>query len=212
MRRRASAVAALIAVAATAGCGGETKTVTETAAASVATSSSSASVPPPTTTTSSATNSTTSGPLQLGQSATFAGDQIIGSGAGEQVAVTVVKFVDPATQGIISLGVAAPPAPPGQRYVEVELKLDSEGTAAYSDSPGDELSLMSRSTGGPVGQAMPETTGPGQCATDLSTSVNIAPGQTERGCVYFQVPAGQKIDAVQYQTQGGDYQATWNVH
>jgi hypothetical protein len=81
------------------------------------------------------------------------------------------------------------------RYVEVKLSLSSTGTAPYSDSPGMELSLISKSTNGPVGQNMPGTTGPGQCATDLSTSVNIPPGQTVRGCLFFQVPgAGRPAD------------------
>ena len=153
------------------------------------------------------------GPLSLGQSATFVGGQIVGEGAGEQVSVTVQRVIDPVTSGIVTLGVAAPPPPAGVRYLEVELRLQSTGTAPYSDSPGMETSLISKSTNGSVGQNMPGTTGPGQCATDLSTGVNIAPGQTESGCLFFQVPVDQQIGSVQYQTQGGGagYQATWTL-
>ena len=172
------------------------------------TSASSTTQPP---TSSQASGSTS--PLTLGQSADFAGDAIIGSGAGEKVSVTVQRVIDPITSGVISLGVSAPPPPVGQRRVVVELSIQSTGTSAYSDSPGQELSLISKSTNGPVGQATPGTTGPGQCATDLSVGVNIAAGQTERGCVFFQVPSDQQISAVQYQTQGGEggNLATWTV-
>ena len=158
--------------------------------------------------TSTSSNSTVS----VGQSAQFAGGGIVGEGAGEEVSVTVQRVVDPATKGVIELGTPAQAPPAGMRRVAVKLSLVSLGTAPYSDSPGQELSLISKGTGGPVGQATPGTTGPGQCATDLSTSVNIAPSsETERGCVFFQVPSDQQISAVQYQTQGGGYVATWTV-
>ena len=194
---------AIIGVIGLAACGGSS---THSA---TATTDTSASAPAQSTTSSqtSASNST----LSLGQSAQFAGGEIVGEGAGEEVSVTVQRVIDPATKGVIELGTPAQPPPAGMRRVAVKLSLVSIGTAPYSDSPGQELSLISKSTGGPVGQATPGTTGPGQCATDLSTSVNIASGETERGCVFFQVPSDQQISAVQYQTQGGGYVATWTV-
>ncbi len=215
---------AVVAAVGLGGCGGSgsrSTTTTNCPPGQVPVGSVGACAPPATSTPSSVPTQTTAAsqssgntsPLRLGQSADFVGNGIVGSGAGEQASVTVQRVIDPATNGIISLGTAAPPPPAGQRYVGIKLSIQSTGTIPYSDSPGNELSLISKSTGGPVGQAMPGTTGPGQCATDLSTSVNIAPGQTERGCVFFQVPAGQQLSAVQYQTQGGGpgYQATWNV-
>jgi hypothetical protein len=211
---RSSLSAFAVGVLALAGCGGGTKTVIETAANSSSSSLPTASAPPATSgTPSTETTASSAAPLSLGQSASFVGGEIVGSGAGEQVSVTVQRVIDPATSGIVRLGSAAPPAPAGMRYVEVKLSLLSTGTAPYSDSPGMELSLISKSTNGPVGQNIPGTTGPGQCATDLSTSVNIPPGQTESGCLFFQAPVDQQIGAVQYQTQGGGpgYQATWTV-
>jgi hypothetical protein len=123
--------------------------------------------------------------------------------------VTVQSVIDPFTSAIVLGTPGSPPA--GQRFVAVKLSIRSTGTEPYSDSPGMEMSLISKSTNGPVGQAAPGTTGPGECATDLSESVNIAPGQTESGCVVFQVPNGQQISAVQYETQGGEggNLATW---
>ena len=40
----------------------------------------------------------------IGQSASFAGDQIVGSGKGEQVSVTVQRVLDQGTSGIRYLG------------------------------------------------------------------------------------------------------------
>jgi hypothetical protein len=158
-----------------------------------------------------AQSSESASPLALGQSADFAGDEIIGSGAGEQASLTVQRVIDPFPNPIVLGTPGSPPA--GQRYVGVELTIQSTGTAPYSDSPGMEMSLISKSTNGPVGEVGPGVTGAGQCATDLSEGVNIAPGQTERGCVVFQVPSDQQISAVQYQTQDGEggNLATWNV-
>ena len=122
----------------------------------------------------------------------------------------VQRVIDPFPNPIV-LGTPGA-APAGQRYVGVELTVLSTGTAPYSDSPGTEMSLVSKSTNGPVGEVGPGVTGAGQCATDLSEGVNIASGQTERGCVVFQVPSDEQISLVQYQTQGGasGNLATWN--
>lgn len=162
---------------------------------------------------STATTNNSQGPLSLGQAAQFAGGVIIGQGADEMASVTVQHVIDPADRGVISLGIAAPPAPSGQRRVAIELSVQNIGSGSWSESPGDLLSLISKSTNGPVGQALPGTTGPGQCATDLSQAANIAPGQTEKGCVFFQVPTDQQIRAVQFETQDGEggNLATWNV-
>jgi hypothetical protein len=150
--------------------------------------------------------------LRIGQSASFAGDQIIGSGKGEQVSVTVQRVLDEGTSGIHYLGARAPALPRGQRRIAVELTFRSTGKAAYDDSPEDDLSLNGPRSIGAVGKVLPGITGPGQCASDLSTSVDVPPGRTDPGCVFFQVRRGQKISAVRYQTQAGHYLATWAVH
>ena len=151
--------------------------------------------------------------LRLGQSASFAGDQILGSGKGMQVSVTVQRVIDPLTGRIEYLGERAPGMPRGQQRIAVAMTFKSTGTANYDDSPEEELSLIAPDSRGPVGKVLlPGTTGQGQCAADLASSVDVAPGSTDRGCVFFQVPTGQKISAVRYQTQAGHYLATWSVH
>lgn len=135
------------------------------------------------TTTSQASGSAS--PLALGQSADFAGNQIIGSGAGEGATVTVQRVIDPFPNPIVLGTPGSPPA--GQRFVGVELTIQNTGTAPYSDSPGTEMSLISKSTNGPVGQAGP-VTGAGQCATDLSASVNIPPGRPSEDASCFKCP------------------------
>ena len=198
---------AAVAMLTLSGCGGATKTVTET---SPPTSSASASAGPTTVTSqngvstaaTSAANSSPGAPLALGESASFVGEEIIGGGPNPppQVSVTVRAVIDPLSDASFA-GISAP-QPAGQRYVAVQLKIQNTSGVAYSDSPSGELSLMSASTGGPVGDAAPGVTGPGQCVTDMST-VTVQPGATEHGCVIFEVPNGQQLASVQYETQGG---------
>jgi hypothetical protein len=150
--------------------------------------------------------------LRIGQSASFAGNQIVGSGTGEQVSVTVQGVIDEGTSGIHWLGARAPALPRGQRRIAVELTFRSTGKAAYDDSPENELSLIGPRSNGAVGKVLPGITGRGQCVSDLSTSVDVPPGGIDPGCVFFQVGSGQKIIAVRYQTQAGHYLATWALH
>jgi Domain of unknown function (DUF4352) len=162
-------------------------------------------------TTSTATSSSPGAPIALGESASFVGEEIIGGGPNPppEVAVTVQAVIDPL--GNATFAGSSAPKPAGQRYVAVQLKIQNTSGVAYSDSPSGELSLMSASTGGPVGDAAP-VTGPGQCVTDMST-VTVQPGATERGCVVFEVPNGQQLASVQYETQGGagGNLATWKL-
>lgn len=149
--------------------------------------------------------------LRIGQSASFAGDQIVGSGKGEQISVTVQRVVNQGAKGVRYLGAPAPAVPRGQRRIAVELTFRSTGTAAYNDSPENELSVLGPGSRGPVGKVLVGFTGPGQCVDDLSASVDIPPGRIAPGCVFFQVPSDQKVIGVRYQTQGGHYLATWAV-
>jgi hypothetical protein len=150
--------------------------------------------------------------LRLGQSASFAGNQIVGSGKGEQVSVTVQAVNDSETNGIRYLGQRASAPPRGHRRIAVELTFKSTGTAAYNDSPEEELSLIGAGSGSSAVKVLAGTTGRGQCASDVSLGVDIPPGYIERGCVFFQVPNDSRISAVRYQTQAGHYRATWAVH
>jgi hypothetical protein len=150
--------------------------------------------------------------LRLGRSASFAGDQIVGSGKGEQVSVTVQSVVGSETRGIRYLGQKAPAPPRGQRWIAVELTFKSTGTAAYNDSPEEELSLIGAGSRSSAFKVLPGTTGRGQCASDLSVGVDIPPGYIDRGCVFYQVPSASRISAVRYETQAGRYRATWAVH
>lgn len=127
--------------------------------------------------------------------------------------MTVQRVIDAGTRGVRYLGRLAPAPPSGQQRIAVEMTFRSIGTAAYDDSPEDELSLIASGSGRSVGKVLPGfTSSRGQCRSDLSTSVDIPPGHIDPGCVFFQVRTGQKIGAVRYQTQGGHYLATWVVH
>ncbi|MER6784367.1 DUF4352 domain-containing protein [Streptomyces sp. NPDC000658] len=180
MRRLiALALAAPIALAASA-CGGKTVTTTPTTSAPeqrTTTPQPSASMP-------------TAAP-----SAASVGDtlNLTGTAKGESLAVTVVKVVDPAAaQDEFS----SPDA--GKRFVAVQFRLRNTGSAVYNDSP--ENGTKARDTQGQQFGASIEETAAGP---DFGGSVTLVPGDTALGFITFEVPANSKIAKVQFAMASG---------
>jgi hypothetical protein len=97
------------------------------------------------------------------------------------------------------------------RYAAVKLSIQNIGAVKYADSPGQEVSLVSETTGGYVGRVMHQPVRARGCRRDLSRFVELPPGGHLVGCVFFLLPPRQRVAAVQYHTQGGDgpNAATW---
>lgn len=123
----------------------------------------------------------------LGHSLTLQGN------GGESLAVTAEKVIDPLPVG------SADQADPGQRYVGVQITLRNVGSAPYSDSPSNGATLISNANE----QAQSTIVSGGPCGNDFQSSVKLAPGTTQQGCVPFQLSDGQIAKTFQFTLDSG---------
>jgi hypothetical protein len=170
------------------------------ALATTACSSNAASPQTVTTTTTQATTTTTENPKP--PATTTAKKSAIGVPAtvkaanGAVAEVTIVKVVDPAT----ATG-GYGPAPAGQHYEAIQLKILNKGPGRFDDSPmygvrgadskGEDLNIQA---------GMPVTSG---AALDVLAGVKLGEGDTALGYVTYKVPNGEKITRIQYTPTGG---------
>lgn len=150
--------------------------------------------------------------VALGASIPFTGDGNPGAGNEPRELVTVARVFQPAaTRGPSGERRAAPA---GYRLVEVDLRLRELAAPAYHGNPGGETSLISESTGGYVGRRVAGIAASATCRRNLLRTVSITRGEAVRGCVFFEVPASQRVNAVQFDTHVGIGQnvATWAVN
>lgn len=124
---------------------------------------------------------TTTQPASPTQRAEVGGTLTLAGNGGESMAVTVDRVMDP-------LQVAPyDHAGSGQRYVGVQITLKNVGFVAYLDSPSNGATLLSNANQ----QATSETVSAGPCGNFFASSANIAPGNTQQGCIAFEMPMGQ---------------------
>ena len=147
-------------------------------------------------------NSLSSDAAPTGTPVPFAGGAVAGAQPESRELVTVVGLVRPR---LLLPGLRR------HRYAVVELSIRNVGSVIYADSPGQEVSLVSSTTGGYVGHVTRPPVRVRGCRRDLSRPVQLAPGGRLDGCVFFLLPPGQRVTAVQYHTQGGEgpNAATW---
>jgi hypothetical protein len=92
---------------------------------------------------------------------------------------------------------AAPEA--GDRFISVQVRLRNIGSAAYSDSPDNEVVVVDSK-----GQSYQSwIIAPGVGCPQFPATEKIAPGDTGLGCIVFQVPSGAKITKVQVTLNSG---------
>lgn len=107
--------------------------------------------------------------------------------------MTVVSVVDPDSP---ANQFESPSA--GDRYESVQFRIVNSGTSAYQDDPLSEASAKD-AAGQNMQLAFVSSTAAG---AQMSSSVNLAPGDTALGFITFDVPAGDRIAQVQYSTEG----------
>lgn len=131
------------------------------------------------------------------------GDTIEIKARGTDLAVTLVRIVDPAKGGDELIHPAA-----GHHYVAVQVRIVNKGQKVYSDDPVVNVKAKNAD-----GEAMSKTFTTTTAGADMPTSVDLTPGDTALGFVDFEVPDGQKIAQVQYAltTFGGDGVAQWTL-
>ncbi|MFD4528612.1 DUF4352 domain-containing protein [Streptomyces sp. NPDC058470] len=128
---------------------------------------------------------------------------LTGNGDGEQLAVTVVKVVDPAGS---KNEFSTPEA--GTRFVAVQFRLKNTGTAVYDDSPSNGAKVVDAQ-----GQQFDATIEDTTAGPSFPASVTVAPGDTGLGFITFEVPTASKIAKVQFALNSGFSGNTgqWNV-
>ena len=132
------------------------------------------------------------------------GDQISLSGAGGlQMGVTVEQVMDPLTVGEYDQ------ADVGQRYVGVQITLKNLGDVAYSDSPSNGSTLLSASGE----QADSQIVSGGPCGNEFGSRTNIAPGESQQGCIAFEMPQGESAGEFQFTLNSGfaDQTGEWSL-
>ncbi|NUL09083.1 DUF4352 domain-containing protein [Streptomyces lunaelactis] len=128
---------------------------------------------------------------------------IKGSEDGEQLDVTIKKWIDPA-KGADEFFVPAD----GQRWVAAQFELVNTGTAVYADSPSNGAQVAD-SEGQRFGTTFADiTAGP-----SMTSDAQVPPGEKALGYVVFEVPDGSKITSVQFAMNSGfaDQTAQWSV-
>jgi hypothetical protein len=124
--------------------------------------------------------------------------------SGDKLAVTLVKVDAKASS---TDGFSTPPA--GDSYYAVQVQIKDVGTAAWSDSPSNCLTVKDGK-----GQAFQADLVEGISSGPLMTSsANIAAGDSTLGWVVFDVPSGDKVAEVQFTPLSGMASSTaqWSL-
>jgi hypothetical protein len=100
-------------------------------------------------------------------------------------------------------------ADPGERFVGVQITLHNVGTVPYSDSPSNGATLLSSDDE----QAESEIVTGGPCANGFASDVKIAPGDSQQGCVAFELPDGESPATFQFTLDSGfaDDTGQWSL-
>jgi hypothetical protein len=186
MRTRTALPAAVLLLAASAGCASTGSSVNTTAASSA----------PSVTPVASSPSKPAAKPAQVGDSVGVTGF------GGEKLTVQLVK-VFPDAKGADEF--TSPDS--GKQFYAVQLRITNAGSKAYSDSPDNCVVL--RDTSGQQFQSDLSNVTAGQSFG----SVNLAAGDSVLGVVVFQVPVGDKPVKVQFTPDSGmaDSTAQWNL-
>ncbi|MFJ2868774.1 DUF4352 domain-containing protein [Kitasatospora sp. NPDC087314] len=116
-----------------------------------------------------------------------------GMDKGNTADVTTVKVVDPAESANEYLKPAD-----GKRYVAVQFQIKAAGAQAYSEAPWGSAKVVD-AQGQAYGPSLAET----KAGPAFQTPTNIAPGETGKGFVTFEVPVDAKLDKVQFALDNG---------
>ena len=108
--------------------------------------------------------------------------------------VMVVKVIDPA-QGADQF--TTPDA--GKRFVGVEVTINDTGKAALSDDANSTLSVI----GSDSQDYSADFSSISECTNFNNGSYNIASGQSQTGCVTFQIPNAVTVAKVQFTDNAG---------
>jgi len=155
-------------------------------------------------TTTATTSKKTSSPKQT---TAHIGDTLTLSGTkeGEQIAVTIKKWADPAKGNDQYI-----PPQKGMRWVAGQFELTNTGTAVYADSPGNSAQVADTK-----GQRFRSTMAAGTLAAgpEMTSGLKLPRGEKALGWIVFEVPKDSKVASVQFTMNSGfaDETGQWNI-
>ncbi|HEY3959291.1 MAG TPA: DUF4352 domain-containing protein [Solirubrobacteraceae bacterium] len=147
---------------------------------------------------SSTTSSSGHNELTLGDTATLAGER-----SGERLGVTLLSY-----RSTITVGEYDTPDS-GMKYVGVVLKIKNVGTAPYSDSPSNGATILTASGR----QGKTTIIASGECSEGFASGVKIAPGESQEGCIPFELPQEDVAAKLQWTPASGfgEETAEWSI-
>ncbi|WP_183067472.1 DUF4352 domain-containing protein [Streptomyces sp. gCLA4] len=159
---------------------------------------------PDTAASSPAAGTTSAAPTPPAQAATI-GDTLTlkGNEDGEQLAVTIKKWADPAQSEDDFMK-----PDDGKRWVAAQFELVNTGTAVYSDSPSNGTQVADDQ-----GQQFQTTFAEITAGPAMTSAAKVAPGAKVLGWVTYEVPKDSKIAKVQFTMNSGFASQTgeWTV-
>lgn len=122
---------------------------------------------------------------------------------GSQLAVTLVKWVDPA-KGADEF--SAPDS--GKRFVAVQFRITNTGKGVYDDSPSNGVQVADAQ-----GQRFDSDYNDVSAGPSMAAEVKLRPGDQTLGYIAFQVPKASKIASVQFSMDSGfaDEAGQWKI-
>ncbi len=126
-----------------------------------------------------------------------------GENTGEQVEATLVAY-----RKSVFAGEYDEPED-GMKFVGVTLRIKNTGSIPYSDSPSNGAVILT-----PRGeQGKTATIATGECSENFADSVRIAPGESQEGCIAFEIPEGVTAAKLQWTPSSGfsNETAEWTI-
>jgi predicted small lipoprotein YifL len=126
-----------------------------------------------------------------------------GNSDGEQLSVTLKKWVDPAKSADEFMKPAQ-----GKRWVAVQFELLNTGSAIYDDSPSNGVQVADVD-----GQRFSATFGEVTAGPSMASGVKLPKGEKALGWIVVEVPKASKIASVQFTMNSGFSNQTgqWSV-
>jgi len=137
-------------------------------------------------------------PAKIGDTITLHGME-----GGSQLAVTMVKWVDPAK------GADEYTTPDsGKRFVAVQVRIVNTGKGVYDDSPSNGIQVADTK-----GQRFDSDFNEVSAGPSMAPEVKLRPGDKALGYITFQVPKASRVAQVQFSMDSGfaDEAGQWNV-
>lgn len=201
MRRAAAAAALVVSLGlAVSACGGGGKSVNSTPDSTTAAPAATSSTPDAkaTATATASATPTKAAPAAIGQTITLHGQD-----PSTKLAVTMVKWVDPA-KGADEYTVPDS----GKRFVAVQVSILNTGTGVYDDSPTNGLQIADAQS-----QRFDPDYDEVSAGPSMATEIKLSPGDKALGYVSFQVPRTSKVTTIQFTADSGfaDETGQWTV-